>query len=115
MLFYGLPIHEFVVPFLIVAEDNPILWTDNTEPFVVVGLVTEAVLGIVMPLDIKRRPSLLDCLRKALAKIPIEVKRQWTDARDFRPPSKPSNLSAFLTSGTPIPKSSAMSSSLSPA
>jgi hypothetical protein len=74
MLLYSFAVRQFFVPFLIVAEDDPILRTDYVEPLVILSVVIEPIARIVVPLNSKRRLRLLDRFRKALTEISVEIK-----------------------------------------
>jgi hypothetical protein len=73
VLLYGFAVHEFIVPFLIVTKHNPVLWTDNTEPVIVLHLLRKTNTRAVVPLDAERGPSPPDSLRQALTDVPVKV------------------------------------------
>lgn len=63
------------MPFLIVAEDNPSLGSNDFEPFVVRHFLREIIGLAVMVLDIERRLHFEQSLRKTGTETAVKVKR----------------------------------------
>ena len=63
--------------FSVVAENNPALGSDFSEPFVICSRLRklELVFGVVVIFDGKGRPGRPDSFRKALSKVSIKIER----------------------------------------
>ena len=75
MLLYGFAVCQFVVPLLVMTEDNPILRTYNTQPFIIFRVLCKVNSRAVVPFDAKGGLRLLDRLWQAFTDISVEVER----------------------------------------
>lgn len=76
VLLYRLTVHQFIMPLLIVSEDNPTLRSDDVQPLVILGVMREPIAGIVVPLNATRRVCALQSLRQALPDIAVKIQCQ---------------------------------------